>query len=95
MVESTKERQEKAALTFTTVSVLFFPLTMIASVFGINTNDIRNTDNLWIFWATAAPTCIIGLLLWLAYIGTLSNWVRSLVGVFRTSNPATMRISGY
>jgi Mg2+ and Co2+ transporter CorA len=79
MVESNKDRQEKAALTFTTVTVLFLPLTLLASIFGMNTNDIRNMDlNQWIFWVIGAPLCVVGLLLWLSYLGTFKTWARRL-----------------
>ena len=77
MVESNKDRQEKAALTFTTVTVLFLPLTLLASIFGMNTNDIRNMNlNQWIFWVIGAPLCVIGLTLWLLYLGSFRNWAR-------------------
>lgn len=77
MVESNKDRQEKAALTFTTVTVLFLPLTLLASIFGMNTNDIRNMNlNQWIFWVIGAPLCVAGLTLWLLYLGTFKRWAR-------------------
>ena len=75
MVESNKDRQEKAALTFTTVTVLFLPLTLLASIFGMNTNDIRNMDlNQWAFWVIGAPLCVVGLTLWLLYLGSFRTW---------------------
>ncbi len=79
MVESNKDRQEKAALTFTTVTVLFLPMTLLASIFGMNTSDIRNMNqSQWVFWIIAGPLCIVGLLLWLFYLGTLSRWRQTL-----------------
>lgn len=81
IIETAKDRQEKAALTFTTVTVFFLPLTMLASVFGMNTNDIRNMDqNQWLFWVTAGPLCATGLVMWLAYLGSvpLGKWFRKL-----------------
>jgi Mg2+ and Co2+ transporter CorA len=79
MVESNKDRQEKAALAFTTVTVLFLPVTLLASIFGMNSNDIRNMDEgQWLFWVIAAPLCVVGMLLWLAYLGSLSRWWRAL-----------------
>jgi Mg2+ and Co2+ transporter CorA len=79
MVESNKDQQEKAALTFTTVTVLFLPLTLLASIFGMNTNDIRNMNlNQWVFWAIAAPLCAVGLTLWLLYLGSFRKWARRL-----------------
>jgi Mg2+ and Co2+ transporter CorA len=84
MVESNKDRQEKAALTFTTVTVLFLPMTLLASIFGMNTSDIRNmNDGQWIFWVIAGPFCVVGLLLWLLYLGTLSTWWQRLKDMAR------------
>jgi Mg2+ and Co2+ transporter CorA len=76
-IESNKDRQEKAALTFTTVTVFFLPLTMVASVFGMNTNDIRNMpENQWLFWITAGPLCASGLIMWLYYLGSFRYWFK-------------------
>ncbi|OCK78762.1 hypothetical protein K432DRAFT_383652 [Lepidopterella palustris CBS 459.81] len=75
MIDSNKDRQEKAALTFTTVTVFFLPLTTLASILGMNTNDIRNmTQNQWVFWSVAVPMCVVGGLAWLAYLGTFRAW---------------------
>ncbi|KAF2400986.1 hypothetical protein EJ06DRAFT_530070 [Trichodelitschia bisporula] len=77
MVESNKDRQEKAALAFTTVSVLFLPLTMLASLFGMNTKDIRNlNEGQWVFWVTAGPMSVIGIMIWLVYLGSFKGWMR-------------------
>jgi Mg2+ and Co2+ transporter CorA len=77
IIESNKDRQEKAALTFTTVTVFFLPLTMVASVLGMNTNDIRNMDlDQWIFWCTAGPLCATGLFMWLYYLGSFRYWFK-------------------
>jgi Mg2+ and Co2+ transporter CorA len=79
MVESNKDRQEKAALAFTTVTVLFLPVTLLASIFGMNTNDIRNMNQgQWLFWVIATPLCIVGMVIWLAYLGSLSRWWREI-----------------
>jgi Mg2+ and Co2+ transporter CorA len=77
MVESNKDRQEKAALTFTTVTVLFLPLTLLASIFGMNTQDIRDMPvNQWIFWLIGTPLCVVALLIWLLYLGSFRSWAR-------------------
>jgi len=83
-IEAVKDRQEKAALTFTTVTVFFLPLTMLASVYGMNTSDIRNmNETQWLFWATAVPLCGIALFLWLAYLGTLKQWYKAFNNIGR------------
>lgn len=67
MIDANKDRQEKAAMTFTTVTVFFLPLTTLASIMGMNTYDIRNmNDTQWVFWSVAAPMCLTGGVLWLA-----------------------------
>jgi hypothetical protein len=58
---------------FTLVTIIFLPLSFVASVFGMNTVDIRDMDSSqWIFWATALPVTatIGGVSLLLAYYGT-------------------------
>jgi hypothetical protein len=54
---------------------------MLASVFGMNTNDIRNMNqNQWLFWIIAGPLCATGLVLWLVYLGSvpLGQWFQRL-----------------
>ncbi|KAH7122449.1 hypothetical protein B0J11DRAFT_339407 [Dendryphion nanum] len=64
-----KDKQDRASLTFTTVTVFFLPLTTLASILGMNTNDIRNMpDNQWVFWAVAIPLCLASLCIWLFYL---------------------------
>jgi len=88
MVESNKDRQEKAALTFTTVTVLFLPLTLLASIFGMNTSDIRDMDfDQGVFWLIGIPLCAIGLLLWLWYLGSFRNWARALRELRKETDP--------
>lgn len=43
-VELTKDRQEMAIYVFTLVTVVFLPLSAVASIFGINTADIRDME---------------------------------------------------
>ena len=75
MIDANKDRQERAAMTFTTVTVFFLPLTTLASILGMNTSDIRNMKyGQWVFWAVAAPMCLTGGVLWLAYLGTFRTW---------------------
>jgi Mg2+ and Co2+ transporter CorA len=80
IIESNKDKQEKAALTFTTVTVFFLPLTMLASVYGMNTSDIRNmNETQWIFWVTAFPLSLFGLGLWLFYLGSFRFWIKRYI----------------
>jgi Mg2+ and Co2+ transporter CorA len=78
-IETDKDNQEKASLAFTTVTVLFLPLTLLASIFGMNTNDIRNMQqSQGLFWGIAVPMCAGALLIWLMYLGTLGRWYKRL-----------------
>lgn len=59
-IESNKDRQEAAILVFTTVTIVFLPLSFVASVFGMNTADIRNMNTpQWLFWACAIPCTVL------------------------------------
>jgi hypothetical protein len=58
---------------------------MLASVLGMNTADIRNmNEGQWLFWVTAVPLSAIGLLAWLAYLGTLKKWYGACKSIGRT-----------
>ncbi|KAI3392158.1 hypothetical protein diail_6105, partial [Diaporthe ilicicola] len=80
-VETTKDRQERAIYAFTIVTVIFLPLSSVASIFGINTNDVRNTDlNQWVYWATAVPVTAAVIffgLLWTGELGNILRWISS------------------
>ncbi|KAF2463922.1 uncharacterized protein BDR25DRAFT_346990 [Lindgomyces ingoldianus] len=74
------DKQNKASFVFTTVTVFFLPISTLASILGMNTNDIRNmTENQWLFWAVAVPLCIFSLSIWLVYFGSFerfSGWTK-------------------
>ena len=63
-IESINDRHEAAILILTAVTVTFLPLSVMSSIFGMNTADIRNMDKgQWVFWVSAIPVSIavIGL----------------------------------
>ncbi|ORY17577.1 hypothetical protein BCR34DRAFT_555135 [Clohesyomyces aquaticus] len=69
------DKQNKAAFVFTTVTVFFLPISTLAGILGMNTNDIRNmTENQWLFWSVAVPLCIFSLSVWLLYFGSFDSW---------------------
>lgn len=80
-VETTKDRQERAIYAFTIVTVIFLPLSSVASIFGINTKDVRDTDlGQWAYWATAVPVTAAVVffgLLWTGELGNIIRWVSS------------------
>ncbi|KAI5357812.1 putative Mg2+ transporter protein, CorA-like/Zinc transport protein ZntB [Septoria linicola] len=68
-IDTNKDRQEAAIMVFTIVTIIFLPLSFVSSVFGMNTEDIRDmTQGQWAYWAAAVPLTIIvvGVSLWFA-----------------------------
>ncbi|KAB8298999.1 hypothetical protein EYC80_001134 [Monilinia laxa] len=65
-IDANKDRQETAIYAFTIVTIIFLPLSTVASILGMNTNGVRNTElTQWLFWVIAIPLTliIIGLVL--------------------------------
>lgn len=59
-IDSNKDRQESAIYAFTAVTVIFLPLSTVAAILGMNTNDIRNMKvDQRVFWAVALPLLVI------------------------------------
>jgi hypothetical protein len=74
-IDSNKDRQEAAVYAFTVVTIIFLPLSTVAGILGMNTNDVRNmTVNQWVFWATALPLTVIIVTLCLIWAGELNNF---------------------
>lgn len=67
MIEVRKESNSKAITIFTTVTVIFLPLSFVTSYLGMNSVDIRNgTFNQGLFWLIAIPsTTALLFLLWI------------------------------
>ncbi|KAH0491436.1 hypothetical protein TgHK011_002869 [Trichoderma gracile] len=78
-MEWTKDKQENAIYAFTLVTIIFLPLSAISSIFGMNTNDIRNMDfDQWLYWAVALPVTIIIIiagLWWMDELGNATEWL--------------------
>ncbi len=71
-INHTKDRQENALYAFTIVTVIFLPLSAVASVFGMNSADIRDMDQgQWMYWATALPVTAVVVLLGLVFTGEM------------------------
>ena len=82
-IDTNKDRQESAVLAFTIVTVIFLPLSTVASIFGMNTSDVRNMDqDQWVYWAAALPLLLLVGGLCLAYTGGFSSLVRGTMGLF-------------
>ncbi|KAF5867786.1 putative mg2+ transporter protein [Botrytis fragariae] len=63
-IDTNKDRQETAVYAFTIVTIIFLPLSTVASILGMNTNDVRNMEvTQWLFWIIAIPITIIIIVL--------------------------------
>lgn len=68
----TKDRQERAIYAFTMVTVIFLPLSSVASIFGMNSSDIRDMElGQWVYWATALPVTALVMVMGLLVTGDL------------------------
>ena len=78
-MDTNKDRQENAILIFTIVTIIFLPLSFVASVFGMNTNDIRNMPfNQWAYWAAGLPltvVIVVGSLWFAGELDSLLAWL--------------------
>lgn len=78
-VDWTKDRQESAIYAFTLVTIIFLPLSAVASVFGMNTRDIRNMPvGQWAYWAVALPVTFLVILIglwWMDELGNIARWI--------------------
>ncbi|KAH8819883.1 hypothetical protein F5884DRAFT_762073 [Xylogone sp. PMI_703] len=83
-IDSNKDRQEAAIYAFTIVTIIFLPLSTVASILGMNTSDVRNMPfRQWVFWATALPltALIIAVcLIWAGEVGNFWEGVRAIWG---------------
>jgi Mg2+ and Co2+ transporter CorA len=45
-----KDKQEAAIYVFTTITIIFLPISTVAGIFGMNTQDMRNLESSqWLF----------------------------------------------
>lgn len=82
-IETNRNRQDSAIYVFTVVTVIFLPLSTVAGILGMNTNDVRNMEvDQWVFWAVAAPLTFVVVLVCLVATGELRNLLAGLVGLW-------------
>ncbi|KAL4786485.1 hypothetical protein BJX76DRAFT_355033 [Aspergillus varians] len=75
-VEVRQEDHGKAILVFTTITVIFLPLSFVTSYLGMNTVDIRDMDNRQtVFWAISLPLTLVVVTLSL-YIGFKGDYLQ-------------------
>lgn len=78
-IDTNKDRQEAAIMVFTIVTLIFLPLSFVASVFGMSTSDIRDmSQGQWLYWAVAIPVTLVvagGSLWWTGIFSDLGEWL--------------------
>lgn len=86
-IDTNKDRQEAAIYTFTIVTIVFLPLSTVASILGMNTSDVRDMKyKQWIFWATAIPLLALLVFLCLVWAGELSNFWSGFQNLWKAGN---------
>ena len=91
-IDTNKDRQESAVYAFTIVTVIFLPLSTVATILGMNTQDVRNTSlNQWIFWAVAIPLTFIIIILSLIWTNELQNFWHGFANLWRSSRRKVYR----
>ncbi|KAF2402447.1 hypothetical protein EJ06DRAFT_339993 [Trichodelitschia bisporula] len=90
-IDHNKDRRENAIYAFTVVTIVFLPFSTVASIFGINTADVRDMKaKQWAFWAAALPltALVIGLtLLWTGELDRFWGGFRKLSGRRPSTSP--------
>ncbi|KXT10639.1 hypothetical protein AC579_1250 [Pseudocercospora musae] len=78
-IDTHKDRQEAAIMVFTIVTLIFLPLSFVASVFGMSTSDIRDmSQGQWLYWVVAIPVTVVvagGSLWWTGIFDELGEWL--------------------
>lgn len=77
-LDTTRDRQERAIYAFTIVTIVFLPLSSIASIFGMNSADVRDMEvGQWAYWVTAVPVTVGVVLVGLWWTGEMGGVVRT------------------
>jgi hypothetical protein len=88
------EDHGKAIMVFTIVTIVFLPLSFVASYFGMNTSDIRNMQATQrLFWTVAGGLTagVAGLSIFLAFYG---SWISESFFAWRANRQETALNSG-
>jgi CorA-like Mg2+ transporter protein len=91
-IDTNKDRQESAVYAFTIVTIIFLPLSTVASILGMNTNDVRNMRlKQWIFWAVALPLIFIIIILILIWTNELQNFWQGFANLWPSGRGKALR----
>jgi hypothetical protein len=67
--------RDNAAVVFTIITVIFLPLSFVASVFGMNTSDVRDMElTQWVFWTCAIVFTVIVVLITVYFVDVPPLW---------------------
>jgi hypothetical protein len=67
--------RDNAAVVFTIITVIFLPLSFVASVFGMNTADIRDMAlTQWVFWVSACSFTVVVVLITIYFVDVPPLW---------------------
>ena len=88
----TKDRQENAIYAFTLVTIVFLPLSAVASIFGMNTIDVRGMPfGQWLYWAVAVPVTVLVFVVALWWMDELNNVLGWMTGGGRQKGVSARR----
>lgn len=67
--------RDNAAVVFTIITVIFLPLSFVASVFGMNTADVRDMAlTQWVFWVSACSFTVVVVLMTVYFVDVPPLW---------------------
>jgi uncharacterized membrane protein len=74
-ISGVQDWRDNAAVVFTIITVIFLPLSFVASVFGMNTTDIRNMAlTQWVFWLSACSFTVVVVLITVYFVDVPPLW---------------------
>lgn len=74
-ISGVQDWRDNAAVVFTIITVIFLPLSFVASVFGMNTSDVRDMElTQWVFWTTAIVFTILVVLITVYFVDVPPLW---------------------
>jgi hypothetical protein len=68
-ISGVQDWRDNAAVVFTIITVIFLPLSFVASVFGMNSADIRDMAlTQWVFWVSACSFTVVVVLITVYFV---------------------------
>jgi hypothetical protein len=74
-ISGVQDWRDNAAVVFTIITVIFLPLSFVASVFGMNSADIRDMAlTQWVFWVSACSFTVVVVLITVYFVDVPPLW---------------------